>query len=55
MPKIIKNSVFWYVTMLQCVALIRTDVSEECSVSVIWVTGISKLGITLRASVASYC
>jgi tRNA A37 threonylcarbamoyladenosine dehydratase len=30
--------------MLRCVALVRTDVSEELSASVIRVTGIGELG-----------
>jgi hypothetical protein len=33
--------------MLRHVALVRTDVSEECSTSIIRVTWISKLGTTL--------
>jgi hypothetical protein len=33
--------------MLRCVALVRTDVSEELSTSFIKVTRISELGITL--------
>jgi hypothetical protein len=33
--------------MLRLVALVRTNVSEECSASVIRVTRISKLGTTL--------
>jgi hypothetical protein len=56
--------------MLRCVALVRTDVSEELSASFIRVTRIGELGTTLavtknqstlqrnttqRASVASYC
>jgi hypothetical protein len=49
--------------MLRCVAVVRTDVSEELSASFIRVTRIGKLGTTLalassrsklRASVASY-
>jgi hypothetical protein len=43
--------------MLRCVALVRTDVSEELSASFISVTRIGELGTTLaiaRASVASY-
>jgi hypothetical protein len=52
-----KNTVFWDV------ALVRTNVSEECVASIIRVTRISELGTTLavtsnlsmqRASVASY-
>jgi hypothetical protein len=47
--------------MFVCVALVRTDVSEECSVSIIRVTRICELGTTLSVtnkqelSVASYC
>jgi hypothetical protein len=33
--------------MLQCVALVRTDVLEECIASIIRVTRISKLGTML--------
>jgi hypothetical protein len=33
--------------MLRCVALVRTDVSEELSASFIWVTRIGELGTTL--------
>jgi hypothetical protein len=33
--------------MLSCVALVRTDVSEELSASLIRVTGIGELGTTL--------
>jgi hypothetical protein len=46
--------------MLRCVALVRTDVSEERSASIIRVSRIGELGTTLavtrnqRASVASY-
>jgi hypothetical protein len=49
--------------MLHRVALVRTDVSEEISASIIRVTRISELGTTLgetsnrctlRASIASY-
>jgi hypothetical protein len=45
--------------MLLCVALVRTDVSEELSASVIKARRIGELGTTLavtnnRASVASY-
>jgi hypothetical protein len=47
--------------MLRGIALIRTDVSEERSASIIKVTGIDKIGTKLvvnfssqRASVASY-
>jgi hypothetical protein len=44
--------------MLRCVALVRTEVSEELSASFIRVTRIDELGTTLissqRASVASY-
>jgi hypothetical protein len=32
--------------MLHCVALVRTDVSEELSASFIWVTRIGELGKT---------
>jgi hypothetical protein len=39
-----KNVVFWYVTR---VALIRTDVSEERSASIIRVTRIGELEATL--------
>jgi hypothetical protein len=35
------------------VAVVRTDVLEECVVSIIRVTGMSKLGTTL--AVAGYC
>jgi hypothetical protein len=42
--------------MLRRVALVRTDVSEERSTSIIRVTRIGELGTTLqRAAVASYC
>jgi hypothetical protein len=42
--------------MLRHVALVRTDVSEEISASIIRVTRIGELGTTLAsASVASYC
>jgi hypothetical protein len=51
-----KNGVFWDIK--NRMALVRTDVSEELSASVIKVTRISELGTTLattqRASVASY-
>jgi hypothetical protein len=48
--------------MLRRVALVRTDVSEECSTSMIRMTRICKLGTTLivtgissqRASVVNY-
>jgi hypothetical protein len=45
--------------ILRHVALVRTDVSEERSASIIRVTRISELGVALavtsnRASVASY-
>jgi hypothetical protein len=46
--------------MLRCVALVRTDVSEELSSYIIKVTRIGEQGTTLavtssqRASVASY-
>jgi hypothetical protein len=36
--------------MLRCVALVRTDVSEELSVSVIRVTRIGELGTTLAVT-----
>jgi hypothetical protein len=36
--------------MLCLVALVRTDVSEECSASIIRMTRISELGITLAVS-----
>jgi hypothetical protein len=36
--------------MLRCVALVRTDVSEEPSTSFIRVTRISELGTTLAAT-----
>jgi hypothetical protein len=47
----------------QCVALVRTYVSEECIAFIIRVTSIAELGTlavtnncsTLHASVASYC
>jgi hypothetical protein len=42
--------------MLRFVVLVRTDVSEELSTSVISVTRIGELGISSQgASVASYC
>jgi hypothetical protein len=50
--------------MLRRVALVRTDISEELSTSLIGVTRISEIGSTLavtsnrhtqRVSVASYC
>jgi hypothetical protein len=41
-----KNGVFWDVTNI-CVALVRTDVSEEPSASFIRVTRIGELGTTL--------
>jgi hypothetical protein len=40
--------------MLHLVALVRTDVSEELSASIIRVTRISELRTTLRVLVASY-
>jgi hypothetical protein len=54
-----KNGVFWNVTP---VALVRTDVSEELSASIIRVTRIDEIGTlavtrnqrTLRVSVPSY-
>jgi hypothetical protein len=52
-----KNGVFWDVT--PC-GLVRTDVSEELSASIIRMTRIGELGTTLavtsnrRGSVASY-
>jgi hypothetical protein len=36
--------------MLRCVALVRTDVSEELSSSIVRVTRISELGITLAVT-----
>jgi hypothetical protein len=36
--------------MLSCVALVRTDVSEERSASLIRVTGIGELGTTLAVT-----
>jgi hypothetical protein len=36
--------------MLRCVALVRTDVSEKLSVSIIRVTRIGELGTTLAAT-----
>jgi hypothetical protein len=42
-----KNGVFWDVTP---VALVRTDVSEELSVSFIRVTRIGELGTTLAVT-----
>jgi demethoxyubiquinone hydroxylase (CLK1/Coq7/Cat5 family) len=47
--------------MLRIVALVRNDVSEECSASIIRVTRIGELGTLAviyfpqRASVASHC
>jgi hypothetical protein len=37
--------------MLRCVVLVRTDVSEELSASIIRVTGIGELGTTLAINV----
>jgi hypothetical protein len=42
-----KNGVFWDVT---AVALVRTDISEELSTSIIRVTTIGELGRTLAVS-----
>jgi hypothetical protein len=42
-----KNGVFW---MLRCVALARTDVSEELSASIIRVTRIGELGTSAVTS-----
>jgi hypothetical protein len=42
-----KNAVFW---LLRRVALVRTDVSEELSVSIIKVTRIGELGTTLAVT-----
>jgi hypothetical protein len=39
-----KNGVFWDVTPCGCVALVRTDVSEQRSPSIIRVTRIGGLG-----------
>jgi hypothetical protein len=44
----VKNGVSWDVT--PCVALVRTDVSEELSASFIRVTGIGELGTTLAVT-----
>jgi hypothetical protein len=44
MAMTIKNTVFWG---LRRVALVRTDVSEECFASIIRVTKIGDLGTTL--------
>jgi hypothetical protein len=46
--KKIQNGFFWDVT--QCVALVRTDVSEELSASFIRVTRIGELGTTIAVS-----
>jgi hypothetical protein len=49
-----KNAVFWNVA---CIALVRTDVSEECIACVIKGTRIGDLGAMFssqRASVVSY-
>jgi hypothetical protein len=43
-----KNGVFWDVAL--CVVLVRTDVSEERSASIIRVTRISELGTTLAVT-----
>jgi hypothetical protein len=61
-----KTALFWGVT--PCVALVRTEVSEECSISIITVTRNCELGTTLAVtsnrrtlrkiacgSVVSYC
>jgi hypothetical protein len=45
------NGIFWDVTR---VALVRTDVSEECSASIVTLTRICELGTSQRTSVASY-
>jgi hypothetical protein len=45
-----KNGVFWDVTLLRRVALVRTDVSEELDPSFIRVTRISELGTTQAAT-----
>jgi hypothetical protein len=42
-----KNAVFWDVTH---VALVRTDVSEECSTSIIRVTRTGELGTMLAVT-----
>jgi hypothetical protein len=42
-----KNAVFWE---LSCVTLVRTDVSEERSTSIIRVTRIGELGKTLAVT-----
>jgi hypothetical protein len=42
-----KNAVFW---MLRGVALVRTDVSEECSASNFRVTRINELGTSLAVT-----
>jgi hypothetical protein len=47
MVVIMKNAVFWAV---MSVALVRTDVSEECITSIIRVTKISELGTTLAVT-----
>jgi hypothetical protein len=53
-----KNAVFWDV--MPCgLALVRTDVLEECITSIIRVTRIGELGTTLAVSsnhsMTSYC
>jgi hypothetical protein len=42
-----KNAILW---MLHCVALVRTDFTEECITSIIRVTGISELGTMLAVT-----
>jgi hypothetical protein len=42
------DAIFWDVTL--CFALVRTDVSEERSTSIIRVTGISELGTRLAVT-----
>jgi hypothetical protein len=44
---IMKYAIFWYVML---VAHVRTDVSEECFPSIIWVKRISGLGKTLAVT-----
>jgi hypothetical protein len=39
--------------MLHCVALVRTDVSEEHSTSIIWVTRIGELGTMFAVTVTA--
>jgi hypothetical protein len=43
-----------YSGMLRCVALVRTEVSEELSASIIRVTRIGELGTLFLRNVGSY-